>query len=148
MTNFVYADLDELQWIYFDLLSREVASPIMSEVVALLKVPSDIDIRGQRRKQLDKAFRETYWQMKKLAEEGEERDTFDTRKAAYKLLNIGAYMVKYAFDRTDEEYQKWAMQQFAATLAVYSLRVDPLKFYHVADIQKISERWPIGMLDD
>jgi hypothetical protein len=74
--------LYDLQWLYYDLLTKEVAGPIMSEVIVLHQVPSDIDIKGQRRKQFDKAFTETYWQLKKLAEEGEERDTFDTRKAA------------------------------------------------------------------
>jgi hypothetical protein len=70
-------------------------------------------------------------------------DTLERRQITFRFLCIGYEMGKL-YNHTTEEEQHWAMEQFAANLFVYSMRVDRPDYMGEPEIEEIAEKWSIA----
>jgi carboxypeptidase C (cathepsin A) len=88
------------------------------------------------------AFEETYKQMIVELTEKQKIANRDSRQIAYQLLWFGDQTCKFKKNYEVEEKLKWALELFAADLAVYSFRHDhPTEGGTQGEIQKIVEEW-------
>jgi hypothetical protein len=74
-------------------------------------------------------------------------DTVERRRIAFKFLCISYEMGKL-FNQTPQEEQHWTMEQFAANLFVYSMRVDRPAYMGEPEIEGIAEKWPITGMEN
>jgi hypothetical protein len=133
-----------------NMLSKKESEPIDEEISKIPKTRVDLNVA------FEQAFYQLIGELKKEEENsiGKYRTIGNnTLPFARKLLRIGEEM-EHLYSTSFEEKIKWAYQQFAADLALYSHRIYMTTISADGneireDIRKIAENWmQIGMVDE